>query len=112
MASPTRHPTGEEGKYREQKERDSKANHGIPRRVHHHADGEVARYDNQKQARSEASHVDHPLWFDIQIIMPSTRILAFFNPASIGAKDVGLVSAAPVGAPERWVEPGPGRLLT
>jgi hypothetical protein len=100
MASPTRNPTGEQGKYHEQNERDSKADHGIPRRVDHHADGEVARCDNQKQQRSKASHVDHPLWFDFQIIMPSTRILAFFNPASIGARDVGRVRAAPVGAPE------------
>jgi hypothetical protein len=94
MASPTRNPTGEQGKYHEQNERDSKANHGIPRRVDRHADGEVARCDNQKQQRSKASHVDHPLWFDLQIIIPSTKILAFFNPASIGARTQGGLALA------------------
>ncbi len=62
MASSTRNPTGKQGECHEQKERDSRANHGIPRGVDHHADGEVARCDNQKQQRSKASHVDHPLY--------------------------------------------------
>jgi hypothetical protein len=60
--------------------------------------------------------VDDPLWFDLQIIMPSTRILVFFNPASIGAKEQGGLGqrSPPVGAPEEWVNDNPpeGRPFT
>jgi hypothetical protein len=117
MASPTRNPTGEQGKCHEQKERDRQANHGIRRRVDQQADGEVARCDNQKEQRSKASHVDHPLWFDLLDYHAKHKNLGIFQSRVNRRKDARRIGVSVIrrSAAQRWwvnENPAHARLLT